>query len=186
MDGHWRWGAHLEAAQIEKMLSTAVTPIATSTTRIRENLFVLVGEKLLLSAYRQGFVVPRMCEDELRDFLEQLRDLLLSAIKSSSNDSSPILIDWSDPNRFPEVFLQLGSRSTNEVRVETVSWLVNRLHSVLRCCPQVFEDADSALKNIASAANDDPTGAILRRLVTRHFNQCRAQASKYVRLMTSH
>ena len=178
MDGSWPWGSRLEAEKIADMESISITPT-------REILHRLVGEKMVSFAPGQGFYVPRMNETKLRGLFELNLILVRAAITSSSRNSSVISTDGAYPDQVSNMFLQLGSRSGNGALIEGISGLNDRLRQFRRCDDRIFQDVDSELEYIKAAANDDPTGTVLRRLVIRYHNRRIAKAAEYIRLTTS-
>ena len=177
MNSFWPQGARLDPIKIADMLSSSITPV-------REALYLLSAEKLVSSVAGEGFHVPRIYEAELRDLLEHHQNLILTAIESSK-DSSAISTDGAYPDRVSKTFLQLGSRTANRALIEAISGLNDRLHPFRRCDSQLFENVDSELEDIIAAANDDPKGARLRRLIIRYHSRRVAKAAEYIRLITS-
>ena len=61
----------------------------------------------------------------------------------------------------------------------------SRLHPFRRCDSQLIEDADSELESIIAAANDNPRGDELQRLIIGFHGRRIAKVAEYIRLMTS-
>ncbi|WP_440861911.1 GntR family transcriptional regulator [Sphingopyxis sp. 22461] len=181
MEGSWPQGMRLDPSKIAAMLS-----ITKSMVPVCDALPRLLGEGMVERTGRQGFYVPRISEAGLRDLLEHNRDLLLAAIKTTPQKSPAIFTNGPNPDQFSSVFLQLGCRSGNAVRCESISRQNDRLYQYRCYDSEIFEDVDSELENILAAANDNPKGAILRRLITRYHNRRIAATRQYIRLMTSH
>lgn len=177
VDGYWPWGWRLEPEEIAKMEEISITPA-------RDILHRLVGEDMVTYVPRQGFYVPRIYEAELRDLFELHQNLILTAIESSK-DSSAISADEVYPDRVSKIFLQLGRRSGNGALIADISKHNGHLHQFRRCDSQLFDDVDSELEDILVAANEDPKGARLRRLIIRYHKRRIAKAAEYIRLMTS-
>ena len=177
MDEFWPQGTRLNPIKIADMLFSSTAPV-------REALRRLEREELVKYISDEGFYVPRIDEAELRHLFEHHQTLILAAIKSSK-DSSAISADGAYPNRVSEFFLQLGSRSGNSALIADISKHNNRLYKFRRCDSKLFEDIGSELEDIIAAANDDPKGATLRRLIKRFCNRRIAKVAEYIRLTTS-
>ena len=177
MDEFWPQGTRLDPIKIADMLFSSITPV-------REALRRLESEQMVAYVSGEGFYVPRIDEAELRHLFEHHQNLILAAIESSK-DSSAISADGVYPVRVSRTFLQLGSRTANRELIEAISRLNDRLHPLRRCDSQLIEDVNSELEDIMAAANDDPKGARLRRLVIGYHGRRIAKAAEYIRLMTS-
>ncbi|MDT7527854.1 GntR family transcriptional regulator [Sphingopyxis sp. SE2] len=177
MDEFWPQGTRLDPIKIADMLFSSTAPV-------REALRRLEREELVEYISGEGFYVPRIDEAKLRHLFEHHQTLILAAIKSSK-DSSAISADGAYPNRVSEFFLQLGSRSGNSALIADISKHNNRLYKFRRCDSKLFEDIESELEDIIAAANDDPKGAKLRRLIKRFCNRRIAKVAEYIRLTTS-
>ncbi|MHA4836623.1 GntR family transcriptional regulator [Sphingopyxis sp. MSC1_008] len=177
MDGFWPQGTRLDPIKIADMLFSSITPV-------REALRRLESEQMVAYVSGEGFYVPRIDEAELRHLFEHHQNLILAAIESSK-DSSAISADGVYPDRVSKLFRQLGSRTANRAQIKAISGLNDRLHPFRRCDSQLIEDADSELEDIISAANDDPRGDELQRLMIGYHGRRIAKAAEYIRLMTS-
>ena len=177
MDEFWPQGTRLDPIKIADMLFCSVTPV-------REALRRLESEQMVAYVSGGGFYVPRIDEAELRHLFEHHQNLILAAIESSK-DSSAISADGVYPDRVSKLFRQLGSRTANRAQIKAISGLNDRLHPFRRCDSQLIEDADSELESIIAAANDNPRGDELQRLIIGYHGRRIAKVAEYIRLMTS-
>ncbi|WP_454597766.1 GntR family transcriptional regulator [Qipengyuania sp. SM2507] len=174
MEGTWPDGAKLEAMRLADDFGVSMTPV-------RDSLNQLVGEGLVDLTPGEGFRVPVLTEQALRDILEVNAVLLEAAIRG----------EWRLPGGFDTVasmngyahrlagaFSALARGSGNRLLVDAIDWISERLHTVRLREPQVLPDSRHLLERIEACLHGSRNE---RRNALDHYHaQCQNQVSRLV------
>ena len=174
MEGTWPDGAKLEAMRLADDFGVSMTPV-------RDSLNQLVGEGLVDLTPGEGFRVPVLTEQALRDVLEVNAVLLEAAISDSW--SLPDEYDTAGgPNgyahRLAGSFSALARGSGNRLFVDAIDWISERLHAVRSREPQVLPDAQHLLDQIEASLHGSRNE---RSNALNHYHaQCENQVPRLV------
>lgn len=175
LDGAWPPGAKLEAQRLADELGVSMTPV-------RDSLNQLVGEGLVDLTPGEGFRVPTLSEQHLRDILYVNAVLLETAAGA----------DWQVPRTSPDhprseyadrlaaAFAAFAVGSGNRHLVELVNRNNERLHSVRRREPDVIAAAGSLLDDVEASMHS--SAAARRQAVWRYHRQCAAHAASLIEM----
>ena len=156
LEGRFRAGAKLEAMRLADDFGVSMTPV-------RDSLNQLVGEGLVDLTPGEGFRVPLLTEQALRDIL-QVNALLLEqapdndhkslTINEGSNDTRGAYAD-----RLAHVFRNIAANSGNRFRVHLVERISDRLHPLRELEPVIWPGAPHALEQIERKAQQGFDGS---------------------------
>ena len=156
LEGRFRAGAKLEAMRLADDFGVSMTPV-------RDSLNQLVGEGLVDLTPGEGFRVPLLTEQALRDIL-QVNALLLEqapdndhkslTINEGSNDTRGAYAD-----RLAHVFRDIAANSGNRFRVHLVERISDRLHPLRELEPEIWLGASQALEQIELTAQQGFDGS---------------------------
>lgn len=156
LEGRFRAGAKLEAMRLADDFGVSMTPV-------RDSLNQLVGEGLVDLTPGEGFRVPLLTEQALRDIL-QVNALLLEhtpdtdrkslEIDEGSNDTQGAYAD-----RLAHVFRDIAANSGNRFRVHLVERISDRLHPLRELEPEIWPGASHALEQIERTAQQGFDGS---------------------------
>lgn len=156
LEGRFRAGAKLEAMRLADDFGVSMTPV-------RDSLNQLVGEGLVDLTPGEGFRVPLLTEQALRDIL-QVNALLLEhtpdtdrkslEIDEGSNDTQGAYAD-----RLAHVFRDIAANSGNRFRVHLVERISDRLHPLRELEPEIWPGASQALEQIERTAQQGFDGS---------------------------
>jgi DNA-binding GntR family transcriptional regulator len=178
MVGAWPDGAKLEAMRLADDLGVSMTPV-------RDSLNQLVGEGLVDLTPGEGFRVPLLTEQGLRDTLE-VNAVLLEASMSdgwrlpdrSHTDAS--LDDYAD--RLAAVFSQLAAGSGNPFLAVLIKRISERLHRVRNREVEILPNALAMLEQIEASLQESPDD---RRQAVQHYHrQSRVYVARLVGLLS--
>jgi len=166
MTGVWRCGARLEPGRMSAELGVGVSPIRDSLNR-------LAGERLIEAQSGEGFHVPLIHVQTLRELLDLNQVLLLTAmVRSKPSGLPPIASDGDHATRVARLFHHVARGSGNMELLTQVDNLSDRLNTLRRIepsvLPQVHGDLDALEAKLAIAA---PARDI--RTLIRHFHKQR-------------
>jgi len=158
-------GTPLEPAVIGDELGTSFTPV-------RDALHRLVGEGMVENPLHNGFAVPRLSEQALRDLyawngqlvammLGQLRgqsDLLAKALKDAQADT---------PATVETFFLAIAEVSGNREQIRAIAQLNDRLAPYRQTEPMLIEDTEEDI------------AALLRPIISRGIAALSRDTARY-------
>lgn len=178
MDGTWPAGSKLEAMRLADDFGVSMTPV-------RDCLNQLVGEGLVDLTPGEGFRVPRMTEQELRDILNVNAALLEVAINSDCRSLSPASAlvtgnEYSD--RVAMAFSSLAAGTGNGFLVNLVQRISERVHRVRSHEPEVLSGAEQALAQIEASLGGS---RVKRHEAFRHYHlECLEKVSQLIRCLS--
>ena len=156
LEGRFRAGAKLEAMRLADDFGVSMTPV-------RDSLNQLVGEGLVDLTPGEGFRVPLLTEQALRDIL-QVNALLLEqapdndhkslTINEGSNDTRGAYAD-----RLARAFRDIAASSGNRFRVHLVERISDRLQPLRELEPVIWPGAPHALEQIERKAQQGFDGS---------------------------
>ena len=156
LEGRFRAGAKLEAMRLADDFGVSMTPV-------RDSLNQLVGEGLVDLTPGEGFRVPLLTEQALRDIL-QVNALLLE--QAPDNDHKSLTIDEGSnvtqgayADRLAHVFRDIAANSGNRFRVHLVERISDRLHPIRELEPEIWLGASHALEQIERTAQQGFDGS---------------------------
>ncbi|KZY55651.1 hypothetical protein A3736_10145 [Erythrobacter sp. HI0063] len=156
LEGRFRAGTKLEAMRLADDFGVSMTPV-------RDSLNQLVGEGLVDLTPGEGFRVPLLTEQALRDIL-QVNALLLEqapdndhkslTINEGSNDTRGAYAD-----RLARAFRDIAASSGNRFRVHLVERISDRLQPLRELEPVIWPGAPHALEQIERKAQQGFDGS---------------------------
>ena len=156
LEGRFQAGAKLEAMRLADDFGVSMTPV-------RDSLNQLVGEGLVDLTPGEGFRVPLLTEQALRDIL-QVNALLLE--HTSDTDRKSLEIDEGSnvtqgayADRLAHVFRDIAANSGNRFRVHLVERISDRLHPIRELEPEIWLGASHALEQIERTAQQGFDGS---------------------------
>lgn len=174
MDGAWPNGAKLEAMRIADDFGVSMTPVRDSLNR-------LVGEGLVDLTPGEGFRVPVITEQDLRDILH-----VNAAVLGMATSRKWRLPDGTDPensqddyaDRMAAALSALAAGSGNQFLADMVDQISDRLHHVRSREPQVLSNARSLLEQLEASLRGSGRE---RREALRHYHwQCHEKVTQLV------
>ena len=174
LEGTWPEGAKLVAMRLADDFGVSMTPV-------RDSLNQLVGEGLVDLTPGEGFRVPVLTEQALRDILEVNAVLLEAAIcdewhLSDGSDTDRGMNDHAD--RFAAAFSALARGSDNRLLVDAIDRISERLHTVRLREPQVLPDSRHHLERIEASLHGSRNER--RNALKQYHAQCQNQVSRLV------
>ena len=171
MTGTWRCGARLEPGKMSAELGVGVSPI-------RDCLNRLAGERLIEAQSGEGFHIPLLHVQTLRELLDLNQVLLRTAmVRSKPSLLPPAASDIDHATRAAQIFhhIALGSGSMELVaQVDNISDRLNALRRVeTTVLPQAHADIDALEAKLAITA---PARDI--RALIRHFHKRRRRMAE--------
>ena len=156
LEGRFQAGAKLEAMRLADDFGVSMTPV-------RDSLNQLVGEGLVDLTPGEGFRVPLLTEQALRDIL-QVNALLLEQAPDTDRKSLQIDEGSSDTqgayaDRLAHVFRDIAANSGNRFRVHLVERISDRLHPLRELEPEIWLGASQALEQIERTAQQGFDGS---------------------------
>ncbi|OBX19788.1 hypothetical protein A9995_04300 [Erythrobacter sp. QSSC1-22B] len=178
LDGAWPAGSKLEAMRLAEDFGVSMTPV-------RDCLNQLVGEGLVDLTPGEGFRVPRMTEQELRDILNVNAALLEMAINLDCRSLIPTSAfptgnEYSD--RVAMAFSSLAAGTGNGFLVKLVQRISERVHRVRSHEPEVLGEAEQVLAQIETSLRGSRGN---RHEAFRHYHlQCLEKVSQLIRCLS--
>ena len=166
MEGLWPGGAKLEAMRLAEDFGVSMTPV-------RDSLNQLVGEGLVDLTPGEGFRVPPLTEQRLRDLLEVNSTLLKTANTENwrlPTEDGPAFTGNEYANRLAAAFSLLATGSGNRVLADIVDRISERLHLLRSYEPEVLPEANETLKQIEAGLHGSRTDRHLA--VARYHQDC--------------
>jgi DNA-binding FadR family transcriptional regulator len=153
-------------------------------TPVRDCLNRLAGERLVDMKPGEGYRVPRLGEQALRDLLDVNAALLSFALSVDAQRPSPVSIEnnaQSYPDRVTAIFDAIALRSGNLILGETVRALSERSHLARSIDPQVFGDTDAELDELEQLFING-SAKLMQKLQNYHVRR-RNEVATIIRLM---
>lgn len=179
MDGTWPGGTRLEAQRLADELGVSMTPV-------RDSLNQLVGEGLVDLNPGEGFRVPVMTEQRLRDILK-VNAILLEAA-TLANGTLMIDGDRGDAqseyaSRLAWAFSRLATGSSNRYLTGMVDRISDRLHAVRNHEPDVLPRAEEILEWIEASLRG--SGADRQQAVVCYHRECEEVVAKLANCLSA-
>ena len=147
MEGVWPPGEKLEALRLADDLGVSMTPV-------RDCLNRLAGERLVDMHPGDGYRVPDFGEEALREMIELHRLLLEAAIAGDQTQlyaASPATsLHYAD--RAASLFEALALQSGNQILVESICALGERMHAVRMVEPKLFDNTIQEIEKLEQCA----------------------------------
>ena len=166
MEGLWPDGAKLEAMRLAEDFGVSMTPV-------RDSLNQLVGEGLVDLTPGEGFRVPPLSEQRLRDLLD-VNSVLLKTANTSNwrlpTEDGPAFTGNEYADRLAAAFSLLATGSGNRVLADIVDRISERLHLLRSFEPEVLPEVNESLKQIEAGLHSSRTDRHLA--VVRYHQDC--------------
>lgn len=174
MEGTWANGAKLEAMRLADDFGVSMTPV-------RDSLNQLVGEGLVDLTPGDGFRVPVLTEQGLRDVLRVNAVLLETASDEvwripNARDLEDLPDDYA--GRMAAVFLVLAAGSGNRCLAVLIDRISDRLHRVRIHEPDVLPDAAEILAEIEASLRGSRNERL--RALRRYHRRCEERVPQLV------
>jgi|AraplaCL_Col_mCL_1032037.scaffolds.fasta_scaffold05593_2 DNA-binding FadR family transcriptional regulator len=164
-------GAPLEPSVIGDELGTSFTPV-------RDALHRLVGEDLVENPKHNGFAVPRLSEQALRDLYGWNGEVIGLIAQKKRGATRPIILPAGATDRPPEIadiFLAIAEASSNREHARAVAHLNDRLAPYRLAELNVLADTVGELASLCDhAAGSRPSGL---RMALTHYHRRRINAA---------
>jgi DNA-binding GntR family transcriptional regulator len=148
------------------------TDLAASITPVRDALYRLVGERLVISQPAFGFHVPYLTEPALKDLYDWREELLLHALNTASDrlTARREAIDLPDETAAAAatLFQMIATRADSSEIRHAVDSANDRLHALRRRETMEIADADDELARIKMAFIDWNLTPLRRELRRYH------------------
>ena len=179
MVGRWPSGMRLEAARIAADLQVSPSPV-------RDCLHRLAGERMIEARAREGFHVPHIHGQALRDLLGANLALLLSALAGAQ--PCPISSEESKPppdhaTRTSRIFRRIADLSGNSELVILVDGLSDRLHLLRQLEEGALAHPSSELDIIDQTLAQSTSVAGLRSVLRAYHRRRQRAANRLVRML---
>ncbi len=179
MDGIWPAGSKLEAMRLAEDFGVSMTPV-------RDSLNQLVGEGLVDLTPGEGFRVPPLTDQRLRDLLDVNAVLLETAINSNWRfpaEHAPALSGNEYADRLASAFSLLATGSGNRFLADMVDRISERLHALRSCEPKVLSDANKSLERIEASLHGSREER--HQVVVRYHRQCQERVPQLINCLSN-
>ncbi|WP_454885444.1 GntR family transcriptional regulator [Sphingomonas oryzagri] len=175
--GDWPMGFRLEAARLAADLGVSITPVRDSLNR-------LAGERLVDMVPGEGFRVPSLSEQGLRDLLD-LNLLLLLAATGEAVAQLPTVDEpaMDHATATALLFLAIASLAANGEIAMVVQSLNERLHPLRQLDDMVLPQAADELDQLHIAFSSSQGTSEARALLTRYHVNRMLEAGRFIRLI---
>ncbi len=150
MAGVFPTGSKLEALRLAEELGVSMTPV-------RDSLNQLAGEGLVEFSPGEGYRVPRLTDQTLRDMLEVNHLLLVHALLTDDAARVRTVEEWPDTEdhatRLGAVFGRIAAASGNRFVIRSVVQIGERLNSTRRLEPDVISCATETLRLLEDSSS---------------------------------
>lgn len=159
-------GTPLEPAAIGDELGTSFTPV-------RDALHRLVGEGMVENPLHNGFAVPRLSEQALRDLYAwngQLIAMMLGQLRGRSDEISTGLKHalGENPTTSETLFLAIAAASGNREQIRAIAQLNDRLAPCRRAELKLFTDAEDEIVGLLRQIASPEISSTIRVLAAYH------------------
>lgn len=176
LTGHFRPGDRLEPAALAEDL-------ASSTTPVRDALYLLYGKGLLEAWPGGGFHVPQVSEPALRDLYFWSSQVLLLAGRVRDNSASVRDLPQADAaSETGALFAAIAEASENVEHAREVRSINDRLYAARLAEVELFGDWRSELGEIRLTWEGSELPE-LRRTISRYHRQRARAVPEIVRLL---
>jgi hypothetical protein len=176
--GDWPMGFRLEAARLAADLGVSITPVRDSLNR-------LAGERLVDTISGEGFRVPSLSEQGLREMFDFNLLLLLGAIDA---DAIPFAMtpdgEMDHASAIGSLFVAIAGLAGNGEIVAAVEALNDRLHPLRQLDESFLPEALGELDYLRASFSSGNWRSNGRDLLTRYHAARRLGAARYVRIIT--
>lgn len=150
MAGAFPMGSKLEALRLAEELGVSMTPV-------RDSLNQLTGEGMVEFSPGDGYRVPRLTDQKLRDMLDVNHLLLIHALLVGDAARPLTVEEWPDTDdhatRLSAVFGRIAAGSGNRFVVRSILQIGERLNATRRLEPVVISSASETLRLIEDGSN---------------------------------
>ncbi len=175
MDGRWPGGTRLEAMRLADELGVSMTPV-------RDSLNQLVGEGLVDLTPGEGFRVPAITEQVVRDLLQLNELILLSVLDRDWTDVEQPLGGFDEyADRISAIFAAVARRSQNRALTNVVERVGEQLHTIRRHEPEVLSDAWAVVAELEDSLT--ASSGHLAGLLRLYHQECHLNVSRLVILV---
>ncbi|MES2067813.1 MAG: GntR family transcriptional regulator [Pseudomonadota bacterium] len=175
--GDWPMGFRLEAVRLAGDLGVSITPV-------RDSLYRLAGERLVDTIPGEGFRVPSLSEQGLREMFDFNLLLLLGAIDA---DAIPFAMspdgEMDHATAIASLFLAIASLAGNGEVVAAVESLNDRLHQLRQLDESFLPEALEELDDLRASFSSGQWRSNGRDLLTRYHLARRLGAGRYIRII---
>lgn len=158
MSGTYPAGAKLEALRLAEEYGVSMTPV-------RDSLNQLTGEGLVEFSPGDGFRVPRLTDQGLRDMLDVNHLLMVHALGASGTSGAvprqPSAETHDYAARLAAVFESIASASGNRFLIRCVEQIGEKLGPARRIEPAVIPTASETLLRLEESLGRSPADRIL-------------------------
>lgn len=178
IDGIWPGGTRLEALRLAEEFGVSMTPV-------RDSLNQLVGEGLVDLTPGEGFRVPILTEQGLRDILH-VNLVLLETVthKEWRLPGASDIEDWPHDyaGRVTASFSAIAAGSSNRFLAALIDRISDRLHHVRIHEPDILPDAAEILSEIEASLR----GSRNQRssALQQYHNKCQKHAFRLINVLT--
>lgn len=124
LTGWWRPSARIDLASLADDLSVSITPV-------RDALYRLVGERLIVAGVSEGFVLPNLTEPDLRGRYQWNQMLILLALESMTKSPrgllAPLLEHVELETRSARLFRDIAKATEHSELIAAVDAISDRL-----------------------------------------------------------
>jgi DNA-binding FadR family transcriptional regulator len=160
--GRFAAGERLEPAALSGDLHASVTPV-------RDALHRLVGERLVEAPRHNGFRVPALTEEQLRDLYDWHAIMLDLALRTPPREMRAMPGFPADRVTTPaDLFLELARRSGNGEHLAAVAGLDERLGAIRAVEPAVLGDTEEEWAKLQAAWKIGDRAALRKALRDYH------------------
>lgn len=175
--GDWPMGFRLEAARLAGDLGVSITPVRDSLNR-------LAGERLVDMMPGEGFRVPTLSEQGLRELFDFNLLLLLGAMDADAASFAFVLDDEMDhASAIGTLFLAIAGLAGNGEVVAAVESLNDRLHPTRQLDESFLPETLGELDDLRASFSSGQWRTNGRDLLKRYHSTRRLGAGRYIRII---
>ena len=168
-------GDRLDFVALGEALQVSITPV-------RDALYRLMGEGLVVAGQPDGFAMPPMLEADLRDLYAWTRELLLLGLRLTPPDRSgwqevDALTGFESENSARAVaalFTFVVEQAGNTEHLGAIGRANDRLAAVRSIEADIVADAPADIVALLAAVRSGSTGMIRRQVIAYHRKRLRA------------
>lgn len=178
MAGHWPAGMRLEAARIAADLQVSPSPV-------RDCLHRLAGERMIDARTREGFHVPQIHAQTLRDLLGSNLALLLAALAGAQSCPAPeeVRVPADHATRTARTFHRIANLSGNAELVMLIDGLSDRMHCLRRLEEGVLAHPANELDLIDLKLSQPKSAPELRNVLRAYHRRRHRAASRLAHML---
>ncbi len=174
--GDWPMGFRLEATRLAGDLGVSITPVRDSLNR-------LAGERLVDTTPGEGFRVPTLSEEALRELLDLNLLLLTGAMTAGTADPIvPTAAPVDHASATAALFLAIARVTGNGEVTAAVQALNERLHPLRQLDQKVLPDASAELADLRASLSSQQGHGRIRDLLTRYHVVRKLEAGRILRM----